>query len=297
MREKISVNIDIIDEILSESNKENIKEYFYNIFGFDEKGFPNVVDGEILYKANKLIKNHFPELEYEIMTKRFYKNSNDRYEKYIKINMSNIHAGEFMMGSNEGENMVYCGETPKHKVRIDSFLVSNILITNKLYKLYNPFYEFQGNSNKPATNINWYDAQMFCKWFGVRLLTEAEWEYISIGNSNLPWDCEEKELINYAWYSENSEGEIKEVAKKKANSNNLFDLFGNVWEWCEDSYDENFYSKSPENNPVNKEESSLKVCRGGSVHSFSELCRGALRYYEKANYKAKDIGFRIAKSI
>ena len=149
----------------------------------------------------------------------------------------------------------------------------------------------------PARNVSWYDAVMFCKWINCRLLTEAEWEYASKGDSNGLWCCEKEEDISqYGWFSESSDGYVHPIGLLKPNSNGLYDIHGNVWEWCQDSYDEHYYEKTGSKNPVNDTDDLEKVCRGGSIHAFSEMCRCAFRDYEPANFKAYDIGFRVARN-
>jgi formylglycine-generating enzyme required for sulfatase activity len=202
----------------------------------------------------------------------------------------------FLMGTNNDSHIKYCGECPEHKVKLSTFLISSIQVTNQLFSIYKPSHSFSNGLFKPVTNISWYDAKMFCMWFDCRLLTEAEWEYASCKNKNTFWCCTENKLNDFAWYSENSEGEIHDTAQLQANNFGLFDMHGNVWEWVTDSYDENYYNTALLLNPKNKNSNIMKVCRGGSIHGFSEMCRSSFRYYEPAYYSAPDLGFRVAKS-
>lgn len=288
-------------ELINKLKLSNDILYIYNtikpIFELEYNGMPKIVDGEILYKAWKLIESKSAELEDMLMTKRFYNNSNERYDEFLKTSMKKVEKSEFFMGSDKNSKLKYCGEEPQHKVLLSTFYVSENVITEDLYRKYNPTYNvIAGKKNMPAVNISWYDSVMFSKWIDCRLLTEAEWEYSCRANSVELWCCNEKELYNYAWYSENSMGQIKEIAQLSPNGFGLYDMHGNVWEWVSDSYDEHYYENSSTNNPVNNSKSNLKVCRGGSVQAFSEMCRTAFRNYEPANFSASDIGFRVAKN-
>ena len=207
--------------------------------------------------------------------------------------MVDIDKQYFWMGSVEDSNILYCGEQPRHLVYVDSFKISRILITNKMYSLFANFnYE---NEKLPATNLTWFDAYIFCKWLGCRLPTEAEWELASCRMDREHWCCRENELNEFAWYSENSGGMLHAVGEKKPNNIGLYDMHGNVWEWVLDDYDENYYENAEKYNPCNLAEGQYKVCRGGSIHAFSEMCRSEFRYYEPPNFKAIDLGFRVVK--
>lgn len=291
-----NINIDFIKSIVSIGSTDYIYNNLKDIFAFNQRNEPNVVDGEILYWAWKVLQRTSKEMEQELMYQRFYKNSKERYDEFLKEKMMKIKGGSFLMGSASDAKLKYCGEEPLHKVTLNTFYVSNIVIPQELYIKYNPFYEMSNGENFPITKVSWYDAVMFSKWIDCRLLTEAEWEYASRGTSEGMWCCEkEEDLKDYAWYSESSDGYVHQMALLKPNSNGLYDIHGNVWEWCQDSYEEEYYSHSVLENPVNESDIELKVCRGGSIHGFSEMCRCSFRDYEPASFKANDIGFRVAR--
>ena len=280
----------VISEIKRKSEREKlitIKEIFS-----DPKYHEN---GELLYSMLVIANSISTSIANELMEDTFAKGRNERYKKFVEPHMKCIEDVTFEMGNNDA--MSYCGEGPKHKVMLSKYLISEIPVTENLYHLYNQSYSVEKDSNKPVTMITWYDAYMFSYWMGARLLTEAEWEYASSSNNNDHWCCAENELIQYAWFSENSNGEIHPIAEKKANKFGLFDMHGNVWEWCLDSYDTDYYSKAALKNPCNKEDSEIKVCRGGSIHAFPEMCRKEFRSYEIASFKAYDLGMRLAKDI
>jgi formylglycine-generating enzyme required for sulfatase activity len=182
-----------------------------------------------------------------------------------------------------------------------------IPVTNTLYGRFDPQWREvpQRDRQKPATGMTWFDAAVFALWMGCRLPTEAEWEFACGGGSEGAWCCpEERLLTRYAWYSENAHGEMHPVGTREANAFGFYDLHGNVWEWCQDTYEQDYYSRSPPVDPVNAS-STLpgllpqlleKVCRGGSMHMFSEMCRTRYRLHEPASFLAPDLGFRLANS-
>ncbi len=289
--------IELVKKLIESKDQNYIYENVKNIFGYDKEGMPNVVDGKVLYLAWQAIKNTSAEIEHELMEKRFYRNSQERYEEFVQSHMKKIDGTTFLMGSASDAKIKYCGEEPQHKVQLNTYYVSDIVVSQELYAKYNPQYTKIGDVNMPACYVSWYDAIMFSKWINCRLLSEAEWEYACRGNSNGYWCCEkEEDLGKYAWYSENSDGYIHQIAQLKPNSYGLYDMHGNVWEWTADSYEAEYYSKSPLVNPINKNENSQKVCRGGSIQAFSEMCRSTFRTYESIDFKASDIGFRLARN-
>lgn len=272
------------------------KKYIYNqiepIFNADKD---LNIDNRLLYLACELAKRISTDDEEKLINKRF-PNRLERYEEFIKPNMILIDSDTFMMGTDKEQKMIYCGETPKHEVKLSSYYIGKTSITNRIYGKFNLYKHDKEMLNKPVTNISWYDAYVFSKWCGCRLISEAEWEYAARANSKGLWYCtDEKELMEYAWFSENSKGKVHDIATLRPNGFGLYDMHGNVWELCQDTYEEDYYSKSPKNNPLNNKIANKKVCRGGSIHAFSEMCRNSFRDYVTADFYAFDLGFRVAK--
>lgn len=289
---------ELMKKVTSSDKTESVQTLKY-IFGYDSNHMPNVTNGELLYCAWEKAKSLSDEFEKELLFERFYKNSEERYQEFIAKNMKEIKSTTFDMGSKKDAKIRYCGEEPLHKVTLDTFLISDIVITQEIYAKYNPQHQNEVEKGKPVCNVTWYDAFMFCKWIGCRLPSEAEWEWASRGNNlDSYWCCNaESELESYAWYSENSKGIIRTVAQLQPNLFGLYDMHGNVWEWCMDSYDANYYAMSPVKNPINLKRGIKKVCRGGSINAFSEMCRCNFRNYENSDLSANDIGFRLARNM
>lgn len=158
--------------------------------------------------------------------------------------------------------------------------------------------------NVPVTVVSWDDAQFFIKWLnqtkptedrGVyRLPTEAEWEYAARAGSQKIYISADTaaQLKEYAWFNENSNSQPHSVGQKKPNQWGLYDMQGNVWEWVEDSYDANYYGRSPNGNPLNNK-GKYKSLRGGSWYHYSTLCRAAKRYTLQTIYRGYYSGFRV----
>lgn len=163
------------------------------------------------------------------------------------------------------------------------------------------------NSNKPVVNISWNDAIIFCNLLskkaglkeyysisedglivscnldsnGYRLPFEAEWQYAcKAGTTGYIYE----ELKEIAWYNENSSGHIHEVGKKEPNAWGLYDMLGNVWEWCYDLYDEQVYG-------------SYRIFRGGSWAEAARGCGATCRHRSHPTFHIDDLGFRLARSI
>ena len=143
---------------------------------------------------------------------------------------------------------------------------------------------FEG-ANNPMEKVNWDDAVAFCQMLSrregmtYRLPTEAEWEYACGAGSQAAY-CfgdDEGALAEYAWFDGNSEGKTHPVGQKKPNAWGLYDMHGNVWEWCADGYDAGYYAKSPAEDPKGPAADG-RVLRGGSWYNVPGNSRSACRY-------------------
>jgi formylglycine-generating enzyme required for sulfatase activity/proteasome lid subunit RPN8/RPN11 len=279
------------------------------LFQADAAGRPKYLDTRaIMTMLDHLRRAGRHDILEEVYTHGFLKDRMSRFQEYIALKMCCLPGGSFQMGTNPPDTLHFCGEAPRHLVTLSPFRMMQVPVTNALFGLFDPRWLDVPpcDRQKPATGVTWFDAAVFGLWMGCRLPTEAEWEFACGGGSEGAWCCADESLLpRYAWYSENAEGEIHPVGTRQANAFGLYDCHGNVWEWCQDTYEPDYYARSPVVNPVNA--SSLlpalihhpleKVCRGGSMHMFSEMCRTRYRLHEPVGFLAKDLGFRLAQSV
>ena len=210
------------------------------------------------------------------------------------------------MGSADGGS----DEKPVHKVTLTKpFYMGKFPVTQEQYQLVmgaNPSY-FQGDKIKggggsgkhPVEQVSWDDAQEFCKRLSassgrtVRLPTEAEWEYACRAGSGAKY-CfgdDEGKLGDYAWYSANSGNATHPVGEKKPNKFGLYDMHGNVWEWCQDWYGD--YPAKAVKNPAGPAAGVCRVLRGGSWDYYPGLCWSAGRVRDYPDDRRYCIGFRV----
>ena len=235
-------------------------------------------------------------------------------------NMVYVEGGTFLMGSSDGRRD---DEKPVHEVTVSSFYMGKYEVTQAEYQAVmgsNPS-DFKGN-NRPVENVSWYDAVEYCNrlskkegltpcysgngnnitcnWHanGYRLPTEAEWEYAARSGINkddyIYSGSNDRDEV--AWYRLNSGKITHDVGTKKANSLGIYDMSGNVSEWCWDWYDEAYYSKSPRNNPTDTSAGSYRVFRGGSWGYNSGRCAVSCRFSLYPNYRSYYLGFRVVRA-
>ena len=212
-----------------------------------------------------------------------------------------IPAGEFLMGSDAGDS----DEKPEHRVRITKpFYLGKYEVTQEQWAAVmgnNPS-RFQGPKN-PVEQVSWDDCQEFCRRLSAkegkeyRLPTEAEWEYACRAGSTGEY-CfgdEGSRLGEYAWYLSNSQRETHAVGQKRPNAWGLYDMHGNVWEWCADHYDQDYYRNSPVDDPQGPSGGAYRVNRGGSWVSTAGFCRSANRGRNSPGIRGNSLGFRLAR--
>ena len=208
----------------------------------------------------------------------------------------------FKMGSNDGGS----NEKPIHEVCIDDFYIGKYEVTQKQWREImgsNPS-RFSNCDNCPVENVSWNDVQEFIKKLNQKtgqnycLPTEAEWEYAARGGnkSNDYKYSGSNNIGEVAWYLENAGKITHTVGTKRANDLGIYDMSGNVWEWCSDWYGSNYYKNSPHNNPQGPSSGTDRVFRGGSWNSRVEYCRVADRLHWTPDNGSYNLGFRLALS-
>jgi formylglycine-generating enzyme required for sulfatase activity len=238
----------------------------------------------------------------------------------IILEMVKIPAGSFLMGTEEAEVIRlnkeyktdwYKNEMPQHSVKLQEFYLGKHPVTQEQYQAVmgkNPS-NFKDNPKNPVEQVSWDDAQEFCKKLNqltgkeYRLPTEAEWEYACRAGTQTRYyfGDDAAKLGDYGWYNENSGSKTHSVGEKKPNDWGLYDVSGNVWEWCEDPYHDS-YANKPENIKNNgntiwsSSDASLRVLRGGSWFGNSGGCRSADRDRYNADNGNNGIGFRLVLS-
>ena len=146
--------------------------------------------------------------------------------------------------------------------------------------------------------VSWEGAVAFAKWKGARLPTEAEWEYVARGGKSTKGYTYSgsNQLEEVAWFGTNSENKTHPVGQKRPNELGVYDMSGNVWEWCSDWYDEGYYGSSIRQNPQGPETGTDRVLRGGGWLFAEKYCRVNNRYSILPGARNTRIGFRIVKS-
>ncbi len=235
-----------------------------------------------------------------------------------------VAGARFMMGNSKNHS----DALPIHQVTVDSFYINQYEVTQAEWQDVmgnNPSLFKEGNNAAmPVEQVTWYDAVEYCnkrsrkegftpcysgsgenircnfEADGYRLPTEAEWEFAAIGGNN------SRGFIfsgsnspgAVAWYEGNCQDRPQAVGQKKANELGLYDMSGNVWEWCWDWYAENYYTNSPKQNPRGPNSGDSRSYRGGGGPGGRiEWLRNSGRFHLEASYKCFDMGFRVVRSI
>lgn len=222
----------------------------------------------------------------------------------IKISTIKIPAGKFQMGSvNE---LPFALETPVHEATISSeFFVSRFLITQEQFwaVMGNNPAKFRHATNLPVENVNWFEAKKFCLKMtelsgrNFRLPTETEWEYLCRAGSMTEFffGDDEKKLPEYAWFESNSREKTHPVGLKKPNNWGIYDIVGNVWEWCEDVWKSDYadFPADASANLQNIEKQHRRSTRGGSWAMNAFRCRSSYRSFDWNDTATEKLGFRV----
>ena len=205
-----------------------------------------------------------------------------------------LKADCFTMGSEE-----FIVEEPEHKVCLNAYYLDVYEVTQKKFERVtgsNPS-RFKG-PDLPVQNVSWPEADIYCRSFGGRLPTEAEWEYAARAGSTSGFSWGWKMDDAFAWHEGNSLKTPHPVGQKKANAFGFHDMNGNVWEWVGDWYREDYYEtraiSEPTDNPLGPTTGQFVIVRGGSFEDDAYFLRSASRYWYPPTLKNQNMGFRCA---
>ena len=231
-----------------------------------------------------------------------------------------IQGGEFLMGASEGEEGASDDEKPQHRVRLSSFYMGRHPVTlaqfeafvlDSGYSAYEGWRcDVEGNpqmdKQHPVIYVSWDDAKAYCDWLGrkhklnIRLPREAEWEYACRAGTTTPFNTGANLTMEQANFGGFFNG-TSPVGSYPPNDWGLYDMHGNVWEWCEDLYSENYYKACEQQgmviDPAGSKEGSNRVYRGGGWDGRSRGCRSAYRYGWDQGRRLNFLGFRLALSL
>ena len=216
-----------------------------------------------------------------------------------------VRGGCFQMGDNFGDGENH--ERPIHEVCLDGFYMGKHEVTQAQWRKVmknNPSHFRDCGDSCPVESVPWTDAMAFIAELSsmsgqkYRLPTEAEWEFAARdGGRQEKWagTSSDVKLADYAWYDANAEDRIRPVGRKKPNGLGFYDMSGNVWEWTQDWYGENYYQASTRDNPPGPEDGTTRVLRGGCWLDRARDCRASIRYSFPAGNAFKSIGFRLVR--
>jgi formylglycine-generating enzyme required for sulfatase activity len=244
------------------------------------------------------------------------------------VEMVYLPGGQFTMGNDQGD----ADEGPAHKVTLTGFAVDKFPVTHEMFtkaQVPNPSH-WQDNPKKPVERVRWRDAKQYCDerslleglkpcydektmdWEctysanGYRLPTEAEWEYACRAGTDGPYDFGQPDKLGqYAWFADNADQKTHPVGQKKPNGWGLYDMYGNVSEWCEDVYSPTYYKESPAadpHGPLSPGKDVQRVMRGGSWKATAAMCRATFRQGQRtgdtdACFYTDYCGFRCVRRV
>ena len=218
-------------------------------------------------------------------------------DKATGIEMLLVPPGTFMMGASPGDTQASNDEKPAHEVTItNAFYLGRTPVTQKQWKrkmVSNPSLFRLGidSPSRPVDQVSWNDCQQFCAKTGMKLPTEAEWEYACRAGTTT---ARYGEVNDIAWYNGNAGGTTHAVAGKLPNALGFFDMLGNVWEWCEDWLGP--YSSGSVTNPTGPTTGSSRLLRGGNWSDPSILCRASERLSGTPDCISSIVGFRVVRT-
>ena len=221
-----------------------------------------------------------------------------------KVELVSVPRGEFLMGSPPDEAGRFEDEGPQHRVKISPFWLGRYPVTNEQYGRFlaeHPHVrapKYWGDrrfnqAHQPVVGVTWAHAREFASWAGGRLPTEAEWEYACRAGTTAARYGPDLDAI--AWYYQNSGTVPQQVGQKKPNAWGLYDMLGNVWEWCSDRRRMYLRDNALVTNPVGPDSGTERAVRGGSWGDTARAIRAANRNSNDPTHTFGDVGFRLAR--
>jgi formylglycine-generating enzyme len=316
---------------ISEGDKESLwKVHYYSGLSYYLTGDNEEAKMEFT-RANEIFNRKLPDSDtYSPKIVKIFKDALELAGQDIEMVL--VKGGCFKMGNIFGDGSD--DEEPVHEVCVDDFYIGKYEVKVEEYMKYvketgvhkpewqengnkynidtgsSNYYKRIGNAltsdNYPIVGVSWNNAVAYAKWLSTktgknyRLPTEAEWEYAArsggkrekyVGTSS------NSELNSYAWYDDNSDRKTHPVGQKKPNGLGLYDMAGNVWEWCQDWYGSKYYDDSPINNPKGPSSGSDRISRGGSWYVESSYLRSVFRSNYTQSNRNRDLGLRLARTL
>ena len=214
-----------------------------------------------------------------------------------------IPAGEFDMGTESTDYSDLELSRPVHRVSVPTFYIGKYEVTQEQWRavMGSDPSSFAGDDN-PVEQVSWDDAKAFCAaladrtGYAIRLPSEAEWEYACRAGTTTEYyfGDDESQLDDYGWYSGNSGSETHPVGQKTPNALGLYDMYGNLWEWCEDWSHDNYEGAPADGSAWLSPAGSVRVLRGGSWYHYARHCRSAHRDRGGSDSRYDHVGFRVA---
>lgn len=216
----------------------------------------------------------------------------------VSFSMIKVEGGEFVMGDKDKN----AKDNVAHKVKLSDFFIGQTLVTQALWAaVMNSNPSYSKGTELPVEQISWEDCMLFLKKLNeltgenFRLPSEAEWEFAARGGvRSKGYEYSGSDNVKaVAWCMGSKKDRTHKVAEKKPNELGLYDMSGNVCEWCNDWYDEQYYQNSPYENPAGPANGLYKVLRGGSYHNRNK-CKVNVRSCNPPYYKYGNIGLRLS---
>lgn len=296
------VETDYIEDIVFVLCLERTNNKWQVVFDLSRTDVPS---NEEMMEIKKSFPKKFPLNLLSPFWQDLFNRVRKEFTNSIGMKFVKIPKGEFLMGSKE-----YSYAKPVHKVQLSSYFMMTTEVTQKQWEKImgsNPsFFRSKklkyDTSNNPVENISWQDAKEFIKKLNklentsrYALPSEAQWEYAAKAGTLSKWSFGDNilELRKYAWYDKNSEESTHPVALKKPNQWGLYDMYGNVSEWCEDDYVSNYKKALSNGKPFLNEKNENKVQKGGDWISYGKNTQSSNRFYSFRLFKFNNDGFRV----